>query len=190
MSFEAISGIAQGSHLGPLVFLFYFNDVNHTLEGPRLAYADDLKLFARINCSAELDLNRFANWCEVNRMVLNPAKCQVVTFSRKHQPISFDYRLGGTLVPRVSQVKDLGVILDTKLTFKQHLSLIIAKASRQLGLMIRMTRHFTNIQCLTTLYCSLVRSSLEYCSTIWNPHYNNAVKRIESIQHRFVRFAL
>ena len=194
-SIDATSGLAQGSHLGPLVFLFYFNDVNFTLVGPRLAYADDLKLFAKINCpgdaeALQCELDRFAGWCEVNRLVLNPGKCQVITFSRKHIPISFNYQLGDTLVQRVDHVKDLGVILDSKLTFKQHISFITAKASRQLGLMIRMTRHFTDIYCMKTLYCSLVRSSLEYCSTVWSPHYNNAVYRLESIQRRFVRYAL
>lgn len=123
-------------------------------------------------------------------MVLNPGKCQVITFSRKYSPIIFDYRLGDESVLRVHQVKDLGVILDTKLTFKQHLSYIVSNASQQLGLVIRMTRHFTDIYCLKNLYCSLVRSTLEYCSTVWSPHYNNAVLRLESIQRRFVRYAL
>lgn len=192
---DATSGIAQGSHLGPVVFLFYFNDVNYTVTGPRLVYADDLKLFARIDNSNDAealqrDLDRFAGWCDVNRMILNPGKCQSITFSRRHFPVTFDYRINDTSVERVTHVKDLGVILDTQLTFKQHLSYIIAKASRQLGLVIRMTRKFTDIYCLKTLYCSLVRSTLEYCSTVWSPHYNNAVCRLESIQRRFVRYAL
>lgn len=109
---------------------------------------------------------------------------------RKNSLISFDYHIGDTLVQRVDHVKDLGVILDSKLTFKQHISFITAKASRQLGLMTRMTRNFTDIHCLKTLFCSLVRSSLEYYSAVWTPHYNNAVYRLESIQRRFVRFAL
>lgn len=194
-SFDATSGIGQGSHLGPLVFLFYFNDANFTLRGPHLSYADDLKLFAKIDCledaeALQRELDKFADWCEANHMVLNPGKCQVITFSRKHCPILFNYHLGDTLVERVDHVKDLGVILDVKLTFKQHVSFITAKASRQLGLVIRMTRHFTDIHCLKTLFCSLVRSSLEYCSSVWTPHYNNAVYQLERIQRRFVRYAL
>ena len=194
-SFEVTSGIAQGSHLGPLVFIFYFNDVNYTIKGPRLAYADDLKLFARVDsvddaAALQRDLDSFASWCEVNRMVLNPRKCQVVTFCRKHFPITFDYCLGDSVVDRSNEVKDLGVLLDAKLTFNQHVSYITAKASRQLGLLIRLTRNFTSIQCLKSLYCSLVRSTLEYCSTVWNPHYNNAAYRLERIQRRFVRYAL
>lgn len=193
--FLATSGIAQGSHIGPLVFLFYFNDVNYSLDCPRLAYADDLKLFSRIDSIADTvslqqQLNNFADWCSVNRMTLNPAKCSIISFSRKHSPIHVEYYLNGTQIPRVDHVNDLGVILDAKLTYKQHISHIVSKASRQLGLLFRMTKKFTSIQCLKTLYCSLVRSSLEYCSPVWQPHYNNAVQRIESIQRRFVRFAL
>ena len=194
-SFSATSGIAQGSHLGPLLFLLYFNDVNHSLKCPRLSFADDLKLFNKVQKASDAyflqqQLNVFMQWCDLNRMVLNPNKCSVITFTRKNQPLSFDYRLNGVPLQRVDHVKDLGVILDTKLTFKQHISFIIAKASRQMGLIIRMTRDFKNIQCLVALYCSLVRSSLEYCSVVWIPYYNNAIHRIESIQRRFVRYAL
>lgn len=64
--FPATSGIPQGSHLGPLIFLLYFNDVNSVLEGPRLSYADDLKMFLRIrsihDChSLQEQLHTFAN---------------------------------------------------------------------------------------------------------------------------------
>ena len=162
----AKSGIAQGSHLGPLVFLFYFNDVNFSLKCPRLAYADDLKLFSRVDSIADTaalqqQLDNFAQWCELNRMLLNPAKCSVVTFSRKHFPVHSDYHINGIQIPRAEYVKDLGVTLDKQLTFKLHISHIVSKASRQLGLLFRMTKGFTSIQCLKTLYCSLFRSTLE-----------------------------
>ena len=194
-SFPATSGIAQGSHLGPLLFLLYFNDVNNSLKCPRLSFADDLKLFNKIKNDADTrflqqQIDVFVHWCKLNRMVLNPSKCSVISFTRKKQPIHFDYNLNGIQIQRVANVKDLGVILDAKLTFKQHISFIVAKASRQMGLIMRMTRDFKNIQCLVTLYCSLVRSSLEYCSVVWLPYYNNAIHRIESIQRRFVRYAL
>lgn len=193
--FIATSGIAQGSHLGPLVYNIYSNDANHLLDGPRLLFADDLKLFSSIKGPADATLlqrqiDSFAQWCELNCMLLNPSKCSVVTFSRKVHPLSFEYKIAGTLIPRKDNIKDLGVILDSKLTFKQHISFIVAKASRQLGLVIRMTRDFRSIQCLKSLYCTLVRSSLEYCSTVWNPHFHNAAYRIESIQRRFVRYSL
>lgn len=193
--FAMTSGIPQGSHLGPLMFLLYFNDVNNVLEGPRLSFADDFKLYYKIRSDADAQflqqqLTAFANWCNVNRMTVNPEKCSIITFSRSKNPMAYSYDLNGVLLSRVDQIKDLGVILDSKLTFKQHVSYIVDKASKSLGLMFRITKSFTDIYCLKTLYCALVRSTLEYCSTVWSPYYQNGVLRIESIQRRFVRFAL
>lgn len=194
-TFPASSGIPQGSHLGPLIFLLYFNDVNLALKGPRLSFADDLKMYLRI-CSIndcyflQQQLHSFENWCRVNRMVVNPTKCSVISFSRKKESINFDYELSGTMIERTTHVKDLGVILDSQLTYKLHLSYVVDKASRVLGFIFRMAKSFSDIHCLKTLYCSLVRSTLEYCSVVWNPNYQNGADRIESVQRRFLRFAL
>src|SRR5450759_5011925 len=123
-------------------------------------------------------------------MVVNPAKCSAITFSRIKQRILFNYDLLGTTIERVHQVKDLGVILDSQLSFRQHIGYVVDKASRTLGFIFRIAKNFTDIYCLKSLYCSLVRSTLEYCSAVWNPNYNNGVERIESVQRRFLRFAL
>lgn len=140
--FSAYSGIAQGSHLGPLVFLMYFNDSSFALPSLCLSYADDLKMFFRILSIDDAQLlqtalSTFADWCCTNRMILNPKKCCVVSFSRKKNPITFNYRLHNEAVPRESCVKDLGVLLDSEMTFKHHVSYIVDKASRL---------HFSNHQ--------------------------------------------
>lgn len=193
--FVATSGIPQGSHLGPLIFLLYFNDVNFSLDGPRLSFADDLKIYFQIrniddSTYLQGQLEVFSGWCDTNRMVLNPSKCSIISFTRKKKPIHYEYHLAETLIKREDCVKDLGVLLDSQLTYKQHISFIVAKASRSLGFIMRMTKSFNDVYCLKALYCSLVRSTLEYCSPIWNPSYMNGVERIEAIQRRFVRFAL
>lgn len=194
-SFHATSGIPQGSHLGPLIFLLYFNDVHLVIKGPRLSYADDLKIFLRI-CSVadclylQQQLDSFASWCSLNGMVVNPTKCSIITFSRKKQPITFDYSLLGTKIERVNHIKDLGVFLDSQLTYKQHISYTVSKASTTLGFIFRIAKNFSDIYCLKSLYCSLVRSTLEYGSAVWSPIYNNGAERIESVQRRFLRFAL
>lgn len=123
-------------------------------------------------------------------MEVNPSKCSVITFSNKKQSIRFDYSLLGAEIGRVGQIKDLGVVLDEQLSFKQHISYVVGKASSMLGFIFRVTREFTDIFCLKSLYCALSRSILEYCSAIWNPFYNNGVQRVESVQRRFLRYAL
>lgn len=193
--FISTSGIPQGSHLGPLIFLLYFNDVNALMQGPKLSFADDLKIFFVVKSVEDAlflqhQLENFARWCDVNRMVLNIEKCSIVSFTRKKQPILYNYHLAGELIHRVTCVKDLGVLLDSQLTYKQHINYIVAKASRSFGLIMRMTRNFTDVYCLKNLYCSLVRPTLEYCSVIWNPHYLNGVNRIEAVQRRFIRYTL
>lgn len=133
-SFHATSGIPQGSHLGPVIFLLYFNDVHYVLKAPRLSYADDLKLFLRIRSTADClylqqQLDLFASWCSLNGMVVNPTKCSIITFSRKKRSIAFPYSLLGTSLERVDHIKDLGVFLDSQLSFKQHISYTVSKAS-------------------------------------------------------------
>lgn len=194
-SFRATSGIPQGSHLGPVLFLLYFNDVNHTVRGPRLSFADDLKLFLRVcsiaDCSfLQAQIDAFANWCILNRLSVNPAKCSVISFSRKKRTIIYSYNLLGTPIQRVHCIKDLGVLLDAKLSYSQHISYAVDKASRTLGFVFKAAKKFTDIYCLKSLYCALVRSTLEYCSAVWSPNYNNGSDRIEKIQRRFLRFAL
>lgn len=193
-AFAVFSGVPQGSHLGPFIFLLYMNDVHLLLKCHKLSYADDIKLYAVIETRSDAlflqdQLNIFANWCMDNRMLLNASKCAVITFTRKRSAIAFDYKLTNTLLSRTSCVKDLGVMLDSKLTFSDHLAYTTAKASKTLGFIFRIAKKFRQISCLKALYCSLVRSTLEYCSVVWSPFYQNSIQRIESVQRKFVRYA-
>lgn len=178
-----------------MIFLLYFNDVHYVLKAPRLSYADDLKLFLRIRSTADClylqqQLDLFASWCSLNGMVVNPTKCSIITFSRKKRSIVFPYSLLGTSLERVDHIKDLGVFLDSQLSFKQHISYTVSKASTTLGFIFRIAKNFSDVYSLKSLYCSLVRSTLEYGAAVWSPAYNNGAERIESVQRRFLRFAL
>lgn len=193
--FIVFSGVPQGSHLGPLIYLLYMNDVHLMLRCDKLSYADDIKLFTIVHDDTDFvalqnQLDVFAYWCSVNRMLLNASKCSVITFSRKRSPVLFNYSLNNTTLTRTSTVNDLGVLLDTKLTFTDHLSYITSKASRSLGFIFRIAKCFSDISCLKALYCALVRSTIEYCSVVWAPFYQNGIERVESVQRKFTRFAL
>lgn len=101
-----------------------------------------------------------------------------------------DYCLNGTKLKRESTVKDLAAMMDSKLNFKDHVAYIVSKASSQLGFVFRFAKKFKDVYCLKSLYCSLVRPILEYCSVVWAPFYQNETQRIESIQRKFIRYAL
>lgn len=195
LPFPISSGVPQGSHLGPFLFLLYMNDVNLTLNCPTLSYADDLKLYRVIKEKQDAfllqqQLEAFATWCITNKMSLNISKCTVISLGRKQSPIHYTYTLDGIGLKRESTVNDLGVLIDEKVTFKDHTAYVVSKASRQLGFIFRFAKGFKDIYCLKALYCALVRPTLEYSSVVWSPYYQNENLRIEAIQRKFIRFAL
>ena len=189
---EIRSGVPQGSHLGPFLFNIFINDLPATFSHcTPFMYADDLKILKVVNTIEDVallqsDLDRLVNWCKDNNMLLNVKKCFHVTLTRKHKTIKCDCYINGVPIVKVDTIKDLGVVFDSKLTFDQHISEITKKATRLLGFILRTCKMFTQAKTKIMLYNSLVRSILEYCSTVWRPHYSTSSLRIERIQKRFL----
>lgn len=183
----------QGSHLGPLLFLIYINDIGSCfLHSKFLLYADDCKIFSSIRTNADCiklqsDLYRFNNYCYNNKLFLNYDKCSKISFSRKRYNIDFSYSLGGESIKCVSSIKDLGVILDSKLLFSCHIEYVFLKAMKQLGFILRTTHVFSNLACIKSVYMAYVNSILSFCSVVWNPMYHIYIDRLESVQRRFIR---
>ena len=100
-------------------------------------------------------------WGDRNQLELNPSKCQSITFNHTRRSVSAMYHLGALELKRVSEVKDLGVILDTKLDFSVHIDRTISKCRAALGLINRFAREFGDPRIHKTLYCALVRSSFD-----------------------------
>lgn len=194
-SFHITSGVPQGSHLGPLLFILFVNDLCGELKSFKSMYADDLKIFRVVSsaldcCALQADVEQVVDWCHRNGMEVNVQKCSVITFTRLFSPIVFSYTLRNCALERVSSVKDLGITLDTKLRFTEHISLVVAKAYAILGLVKRNTRDFNDVYCLKAIYVSLIRSILEYSVIVWSPYHATHINRIERVQKAFVRFAL
>src|SRR5699024_7468473 len=124
-SFKVTSGVPQGSHRGPILFLLFINDLcQHLTSSKFLFYADDLKIYTRVECSADVvalqsDLDILFNWCEDNNLFLNINKCKSITFCNKRKNVILsEYRLGNSVLSSVNEIKDLGVVFDSRLTFK------------------------------------------------------------------------
>ena len=194
--FSNKSGVPQGSNLGPLLFILFFNDAALILhDGFKLVYADDLKLFIVVRTQEDCErlqnsLSLFADWCRRNKLTISVEKCQVISFHRSLQPILYDYYIGDNTLTRVTTVIDLGIQLDSKMNFDLHRSAIISKATRQLGFISKVAKDFSDPHCWKSLYCSLVRPILENVSVVWHPYQVTWCLRIERIQKRFIRLAL
>jgi hypothetical protein len=187
------SGVPQGSHLGPLLFILYINDITECLtESKALLYADDTKIFRVIKTQADCsllqdDLSRFESYCTRNSLFLNSDKCAVITFTRKKDPILYSYSLCGGTLARQHSMRDLGVIIDSKLTFNSHIDHILNKSYRQLGFILRVAKPFKRPLTYRLLYNSYVRSRLEFASVVWNPCYTVHKVRIERVQKKCIK---
>lgn len=157
-------------------------------------YADDVKIFLSFDkfsnhINLQQDLDSFYDWCNLNLMDLNLKKCKHMRFSRKYC-ISDNYYLGGNQLELVNSFNDLGVLLDPKLNFIQHITQTANKARGVLSFIKRWAKEFTDPTITKQLYTSLVRPILEYGSIIWDPQYNVRIQMIESVQKQFLLFCL
>ena len=192
-SFNVMSGVPQGSNLGPLLFLIHINDLPETLSNSnKLLFADDLKIYKSIrsinDCrDLQEEINNLVSWCVTNDLSLNIRKCSVVTYTKRKTPYDYQYKIVNETINRVNVVKDLGVMYDSQLTFTKHLDYTINQAHRNLGYMLRITREFRNPNPLISLYNLYVRSKLEYASSIWAPNLETHKRKLEAIQSKFLK---
>lgn len=194
-TYISTSGIAQGSNLGPILFLVFINDIVNSIQCETLLYADDLKIFTKINSKTDCyrlqnDLLAIDEWCHRNRLRMNVNKCKVVTFTRKQHVIEVDYVLQGSVLERCSIVKDLGITFDSTLTFSHHVKQMVSAAYRTYGFIYRNCRDFSNVNCLLLLYNSHIRTRLEYGAMIWYPIYQIHINTVESVQRRCLKFLM
>ena len=142
-----VSGVPQGSVLGPILFIIFTSDMWNLVQNNLIAYADDATLFASIrrpadramvNASLNSDLAIIVDWCRIWGMKLNPKKTQAIYFtrSRTEHPAHLPLVLDGEILTLSSSMKILGVTLDSKLTFEDHIQAMANTLSRQVGLLL------------------------------------------------------
>lgn len=191
--YTATSGVPQGSNLGPLLFILFINDLTSLLNCGNLLFADDLKLYSAVtdvdDClELQTQIDLVEVWCNQNKLFMNVSKCKVCTYTRKSNPVIFNYSFNSSQLLRCNSTRDLGIYFDNKLTFNEHINLTASAALKILGFILRNCRTFTDINALKTLYFSLVRSKLEYGALIWHPYYNSHTHLLERVQRRFLKF--
>jgi len=186
---EVLSGVPQGSVLGPLLFLIFINDLDNGIKNWILKFADDTKLFGKIKDSMDVqkfqdDIDKLLKWSEEWQMLFNTSKCKVMQVGRPS--FQRQYYMKDEQLEVVCYEKDLGVLISNDLKVSQQCQQAYNKASKILGLVNR-TIEYRDTDILLRLYKSLVRPHLEYCVPAWAPHYIKDKALIESIQRRFTR---
>ena len=195
-----LSGVPQGSVLGPLLFLIYVNDINGVglSEGSKLVlYADDILLYRAIQSqedyvALQLDINTLTAWTDSKLLKFNPKKCKAMLLScKKTKTIpQQDLILSGIPLETVECFKYLGINIACDLSWTKHIQTIASKARRLVGLLYRQFYHCADTCTLRKLYISLVRPHMEYGSLVWDPFSAKDCDILEGVQRFASRVCL
>ena len=163
-SIDVVSGVPQGSVLGPLLFLLYIADLLRLLQNELVGYADDSTLLCRIphprdrsSVAASLndDLAVISDWCSRWGMLVNPSKTRGMLI----------LLIDCSVVEMVSELKILGVILDSKLSFEKQVRAIAA--SMRVDILRKTMSVFRDVTVVAKCFWAFIFPVLEYCSPVW-----------------------
>jgi hypothetical protein len=186
---DVTSGVPQGSVLGPTLFLVFINDIDKEIAGSLLKFADDTKLIYKVPSpeaafTLQEDLHRLYSWSQEWLMLFNPEKCGCMHIGRKN--VHYDYFMGDHPIKTIMEEKDLGVMISSSLKSSAHCAYVVKKANRMLG---TIKRNFTcrDKKFIITLYKSMIRPHLDYCSQAWRPYLQRDINLIENVQKRALK---
>ena len=187
-----LSGVPQGSVLGPILFILYIDDISTICFNSTVSYklfADDFKLYSKLTtdldqASLQAALGRLQEWCTDWQMSINISKCHVLHLGKNNK--HFHYYLYGNLIDARQSVADLGVEIDSNLTFDAHINRIIGKAYSRVGVIYKGFAS-RDVRILKQAYITYVRPVLEYASSVWSPYLLKHINSIERVQKQFTK---
>jgi hypothetical protein len=185
-------GVPQGSILGPLLFLIYINDLSNVCKSTMpIFFADDSNLFkngkniSEIEKNLNEELSHIVKWLKINKLTLNVDKTQCMLFTSKHYNRALDLKIENSHIVQVKKAKFLGVIIDEKLKWKDHILYISNKISKAIGIIIK--ARVLGKKSMLTLYYSLIYPYITYCCQIWGATYIYNIEILQKLQKKVVR---
>ena len=187
-----ISGVPQGTILGPVLFLIYIADIGDNLMKSTISsYADDSKVHNIIKTvqdglDLQIDVETLYSWTTKNLMEFNSTKFEVLKIGdNQNFKDNIVYKTpDGEIIPETKLTTDLGLNFNNKGNFEDHIKIKKSKAKQMSGYILR-TFIIRSPQPMLTLYKSLVLPHIEYCCIVWNPHLQKDISLLESVQRYF-----
>ena len=186
---EVLSGVPQGSVLGPLLFLIFINDLETDILSKLCKFADDTKLGRAVGNEEEVnilrrELNKLHTWAQDWQMAFNVDKCMVMHFGSQNK--HHEYEMGGCKLKQTVLERDLGVMISSTGKVSKQCLVASKKANSVLG-MIKRTVTSRSRDVIVRLYKTLVRPKLEYCVQMWCPYLQKDIDLLEKVQRRATR---
>ena len=192
-----LSGVPQGSILGPLLFVLFINDLPSCFRSSKsFIYADDTKCLRTSARGTSIDtyplqsdLDEIFLWSQTFELYFNDSKFAHMHFWSEQPTEAVTYSINGKTISLVNRTKDLGILLSSSLIWDDHYNSILSKAYKILGL-IRRTFSTNSISVKKKLYISLIRAQLLYCSQVWRPYKIKDILLLERAQRRATKYIL
>ena len=185
-------GVPQGSSLGPLVFLIYVNDLQNAVDCTPRLFADDTCLIFQVSNPCILqgiinkELKNLNIWCCANKLTVNPSKSNVLGISpelihdfTEQLTVSYD----SSQIYSVKSAKYLGVIIDNRINFYEHIKALECKIARSVGILTKLKTILPK-QNLLQLYHTFVHSHLTYGISIWGSTYLSYLQKLQKVQNK------
>ena len=176
-------GVPQGSSLGPLLFLFYINDLPLSTKLKVRLFADDACLSYQHSDATSLnniinqELNKVSHWLHLNKLFINYSKSSYLIFNRTKLHHKFHITIDNKELQHNTSTKYLGVIIDDKLNWKPHITQLTSKLSRNCYALTKL-KAYVDEPTLKTVYYGLIYPHIQYCISSYG---NTAASNLESI---------
>ena len=185
-SLPVLSGVPQGSVLGPVLFLIFINDLLVGISSLGKLFADNAKIYREIKSQEDRnilqeDLNKLQEWSRTWLLQFNEDKCKVMHIGKKQQ--NYEYQLNNKVLEVTTVEKDLGIHVTPNMKVATHVSKVAAKANSMVG-RIKHTFSYMDETMFKALYPSLVRSQMEYAVQAWSPQLQKDIVLLEKVQQR------